>query len=39
VAASAERTMRRAGENQRAAAELARLSAELKGVVSTFTLD
>jgi methyl-accepting chemotaxis protein len=39
VAASAERTMRRAGENQRAAAELARLSAELKAVVSTFTLD
>jgi methyl-accepting chemotaxis protein len=39
VAASAERTMRRAGENQRAAAELARLSAELKTVVSTFTLD
>jgi methyl-accepting chemotaxis protein len=39
VAASAERTKRRAGENQRAAAELARLSAELKAVVSTFTLD
>jgi methyl-accepting chemotaxis protein len=39
VAASAERTMRRASENQRAAAELARLSAELKTVVSTFTLD
>jgi methyl-accepting chemotaxis protein len=39
VAASAERTMRRAGENQRAAAELARLSAELRAVVSTFTLD
>jgi len=38
VAASAERTMRRASENQRAAAELARLSAELKSVVSTFTL-
>jgi methyl-accepting chemotaxis protein len=39
VAASADRTMRRASENQRAAAELARLSAELKAVVSTFTLD
>jgi methyl-accepting chemotaxis protein len=38
VAASAERTMRRAGENQRAAAELARLSSELTAVVSTFTL-